>query len=323
MKKAIIPSLSAKAKIWATLLPVIGIVLAVLITLIGVKTDWQMLADERKASDYTPSAEIEAIADSLQLTRKGKSVFYAARPELLKSAEFNLGCGSDGDGSYTLGCYWNDGEAEHIALYGTGVSELREEDIYYDFVAERNNSALHEMLHAVYDRLDEEDKNSACANALTIAKDIPSLKTSLSLYPDRQYCSEAYARIGSEYITSLEGYNLSREAKLAADVLSVHFGQYFSYNHKLAKAHQDNRATEAHLNHYLTELHSGLATEHDYVQALRSGYYYNPTFAAYINTNNAIAAYNNRLAAYKSYYAIYTKIHAILDSESSVNLASL
>ena len=322
-KRHLIPGLTVKAKIWATLLPVIGIVLAVLITLIGVKTDWQMLADEMKAEGYTPSAEIEAVADSLQLTRKGKAVFYATRPELQKSAVFNHNCGSDGDGSYTLGCYWNDGEDEHIALFDTGVSELRESDIYYDFIAERNNSALHEMLHAVYDRLDEEGKHLACANALTIANEIPSLKTSLGLYPDSQYCSEAYARIGSEYISSLENYDISSKAKVAAKILSGHFNQYFSYNYNLAAAHRSNQATETSLRLYLTQLHIGLATERNYVETLRSSYYYNPTFAAYANTNNAIAAYNNRLATYKSYYAIYTKIHTILDSESGINLASL
>ena len=323
MKKAIIPGLGAKAKIWATLLPILGIVLAVLTTLIGIKTDWQMLADEMKAGDYAPSAEIEAVADNLQLTRKGKAVFYAAHPELQSSTAFNLSCGNDGEGSYTLGCYWNDGKDEHIVLYDTGVSELREGDIRYDFTAERNNSALHEMLHAVYDRLDEEDKHLACANALAIANEIPSLKTSLGLYSDNQYCSEAYARIGSEYIGSLENYNISSEAKVAAKILSEHFNQYFSYNYNLVAAHRSNQATETSLRLYLTQLHIGLATERNHVETLRNSYYFNPTFAAYANTNNAIAAYNNRLATYKSYYAIYTKIHTILDSESGINLASL
>lgn len=323
MKKAIIPSLSIKAKIWATLLSIIGIVLAVLATLIGVKTDWQMLADEMKAEGYAPSAEIEAVADSLQLTRKGKAVFYAARPELQRSSAFNLSCGSDGEGSYTLGCYWNDGEDDHIVLYDTGVSELSEGNIYYDFIAERNNTALHEVLHAVYDRLDEEDKHLACASARAIANEIPSLKASLSLYSESQYCSEAYARIGSEYIGSLNTFNLDSKTKVIAGILSEHFGQYFSYNYNLIAAHRANQATEVSLNEYLTRLQSSLSAERDYVQALRNSYYYNPTYAAYTRTNSAIAAYNDRLATYKSYYSVYTRIYAILDSESDVNLASL
>jgi len=334
MKKAIIPSLSAKAKIWATLLPIIGIVLAALITLIGVKTDWQMLADEIKASDYEPSAGIEEIADNLQLTRKGKSIFYATRPQLQKNTTFNMGCGSDGQGTYTLGCYWEDrDENEHIALYDTGISEIREGDIYYNFVAERNQTALHEMLHAVYERLDEEEQLAACASAHTIAEEIPGLKSTLELYPKEHYCTEAYARIGSEYIIALSGYeyrtafverqDLSDKAKLAADILHDHYKQYFSYNYELAEAHYKNQVTDKMLSLHVASLYNVLTIERTYVQSLIDSYYYYPTFAGYINTNRAISDYNEHLEVYRGYYSIYAKIHAVMDSESSVNLASL
>ena len=335
-KKFLIPGLSTKAKVWATILACFSVTLAILGTLVGVCTDWQMLADEMKAGDYTPSDGIVEITDNLRLTRKGKSIFYATHPQLQKNATFNRGCGSDGEGTYTLGCYWKDqdeDEKEHIALYNTGVNELRERDVVYNFVAERNTTALHEMLHAVYDRLSEKDKIIACTSAHTIVKEISSLKKSLEIYPKNQYCSEAYARIGSEYIISLSGYkyktsftareDVSDKAKLAADILSNHYKKYFSYNYELAEAHYRNQVTETALVLHIARMADALAAEKKYVLALIDGYYYYPTLARYYTANAAVETYNDHLAIYKSYYSIYAKIHAIINSETSSSLASL
>ncbi len=335
-KRFLIPSLSTKAKVWATILACFSVTLAVLGSLVGACTDWQMVADEMKASDYTPTEAMIEITDNLRLTRKGKSIFYATHPQLQKNATFNMGCGSDGQGTYTLGCYWKDedeDEKEHIALYDTGASELREKDVVYNFVAERNTTALHEMLHAVYDRLSEKEKLVACVSAHTIVKEIPSLKQSLSIYPKEHYCTEAYARIGSEYIIALSGYkyktsftsrdDMSDKAKFAADILSKHYKEYFSFNYELAEAHYKNQVTEVALSLLLSNMSKALDVEKEYVLALIDSYYYYPTLAKYYYTNDAIETYNDHLAIYKSYYSIYAKINAIMNSESSSSLASL
>ena len=335
-KKYLIRGLSTKAKIWATILPILGVTLAVLGTLVGVCTDWQMLSDEITASDYTPSSGVEEITESLRLTRKGKSVFYATHPQLQKNATFNMGCGSDGSGTYTSGCYYKDqdeDETEHIAIYDTGVNELRENGVYYNFVADRNRTALHEMLHAVYDRLSEKDKIIACTSAHTIVKEIPSLQKSLEIYPKEHYCTEAYARIGSEYIIALSGYqyrtafterkDLSEKAKYAADLLTDHYKRFFSFNYEQAEAQYKNEVTKVALELYVTSLYEDLKAERARVQAMISSYYYYPTLAKYVNTNNAIKTFNNHLATYKTYYATYAKIYTILSSESSSSLASL
>ena len=335
MKKAIIPGLSAKAKIWTTLLPILGFVLAVFGALIGVCTDWQMIADEQKAKGYTPSASIKDIADNLQLTRKGKAVFYATHPVLQTSADFNEGCGGDGDGTYTLGCYYKDETSgdERISIYDTDISELNENGFHYDFVADRYTTALHEMLHAVYDRLDSEEKNAVCSNAIAITNEIPGLRDSLSLYPKEHYCSEAYARIGSEYIVALSGHenptatisraDLSSGAQKAADEMAKQYQNYYSLNQNLAEAHYENIVTKTTLDDYVSTLSKNLDSEQSYVQSMIDSYYYRPTYSNYALANNAISAYNEHLATFKSYYSTYSKIFDILDSETDVTLASL
>lgn len=335
-KRAIIPGLTTKGKIWITLLPILGLTLAVLGALVGVCTDWQMLADEAKARDFKPSASIENIANELQLTRKGKSIFYATHPQLQTSAQFNLRCGSDGDTTYTLGCYYQDKDeekTEHIAIYNSGVLTLDENGYHYDFAADRSTTALHEMLHAVYDRLEIAEKAMACWDASTIADEVPSLADSLRIYSNAQYCTEAYARIGSEYIIALSGYNrptaladrdmLSVEAKQAADRMVEHYQKYFSFNYKVAEAHYSNILTKLSLSNLVTALSDNLASERVYVQAMIDGYYYYPTFYNYISTNNAIDSYNSHLASFKNFYSTFAKIYDVLDSETDATLASL
>ena len=318
-KRAIIPGLGTKAKIWATLIPIIGLVFATIGVLVGVCTDWIMLADEAKARDYVPSTGVEKIAEELQLTRKGKSIFYATGPQLQNSVAFNKGCGNDGKDTYTLGCYWkDDAKNEHIALYDTGISELNENGFHFNFAAERNVTALHEMLHAVYERLDEDDKVTVCSNAHLIAEGIPSLKQSLAIYPESQYCTEVYARIGSEYIAALSGKDSE-----PVRILSEHYQQYFSFNYELAQAHRNNQTTELALGTHLMNLYNNLSIEKARVESLKNNYYRYPSVANLANTNAAIDNYNSRLAEYKTYYSTHERIRTALNSEASATLASL
>ena len=335
MKKPIIPGLSAKAKIWTTLLPILGLVLAVFGTLIGICTDWQMIADEQKAKNYTPSVGIEDIAENLQLTRKGKAVFYATHPALQTSASFNEGCGSDGDGTYTLGCYYKDETTgdEHISIYDTSVSELNENGFHYNFVADRYTTALHEMLHAVYERLDSDEKNAVCSRVVMIANEIPSLRDSLSIYPEKHYCTEAYARIGSEYIVALSGHknptatigraDLSPNAQKAADEMAKQYQAYYSLNQNLAEARYKNIVAKTTLDNYVYTLSRNLDSEQIHVRSMIDSYYYRPTYVNYTLANNAISAYNDHLATFKTYYSTYSKIYDILNSETDTTLARL
>ena len=114
----------------------------VIITAVGINvltTDWQLIADERKASQFSASGEVKAIADSLSFTRKGKAVFFASQPKLLGSTDFNKTCGKDGSKTFTSGCYYKDTtDDEHIEIYNVGTSTINENGLSYDFAEYRN-----------------------------------------------------------------------------------------------------------------------------------------------------------------------------------------
>ena len=325
---------TAKRTFAAITIPAFIVTLTVLGTLVGVKTDWQMLADEMSARDFEPTAEIKEIAETLRLTRKGKSIFYATRPQLQKSGTFNMGCGSDGENSYTLGCYWKDDDEkakEHLAVYNTEVDELRQGGIYYNFVADRNVTTLHEMLHAAYERLNEDEKTIMCGAARVIVGEIGDLSSALELYPKEQYCTEAFARIGSEYIISLVGHDdeysvvsrdkISKKAQIASDIMAEQYQKYFDYNYELHSMHNYNVAIKKSLRSIVNEMMLALQKEKAYVNYLINAFQAYPSVTLYYAALDAIDEYNDHVEIFKTYYMIYAQINNTLDSEVSSTLA--
>lgn len=316
----------------------LGVTLAVLGTLVGVKTDWQMISDELKARDYTPTAEIKEIAETLRLTRKGKSIFYATHPKLLTSNAFNRTCGGDGEkGSYILGCYFaedTEEKKEHLHVFDTGVARLDENGVHYDFVTDRNITAMHEMLHAAYERLDSDKQSEMCGYARTIVDETDDLKSALNGYPEDQYCTEAFARIGSEYIVGYSGYKsdvvttverdkLSDIAKISADKLGKQYQKYFSYNYELFEARQQNINERVLLAAYIASRYTVVNNQRTSILGMINSYYAAPAAwkASYIN--EAITIYQNNLTSLKSYIATYQKIDNTLDSEVNSILTRL
>ncbi len=328
---------STKKKVAVSIATTFGLTLAVLGTIVGVKTDWQMLADEMKASDYVPSDQIIEITDNLRLTRKGKSIFYASHPQLQKKGTFNVGCGSDGQSSkYILGCYYKDGEndeKEHIAIYDTEVDELREKEVVYNYVADRNVTTLHEILHAAYDRLNEDEKADMCSYARIIVEEVDDLSKSLEIYSDDHFCTEAFARIGSEYIIGLTGFDydysgvkredLSDKAKFAADMMAAQYKKYFSYNEDIYITYHYNRHMKSTLYAYVDYMYNSLVAQRARVENLLSAFYYYPSTYNYNVAYNAVNTFRNNYLYFCSYRDIYLKITYTLDSESPYTLADI
>lgn len=96
---------------------------------------------------YQPSAEIAAIAKSVNFTDYGEDIFYYADPDIQDKDEFNKSC-QFADKSLVLGCYTSGDNRIYILNIEepklTGVEEV---------------TAAHEMLHAAYDDLPSSEKN--------------------------------------------------------------------------------------------------------------------------------------------------------------------
>lgn len=295
--------------------------------------DWQLIADERAARNYTPSSEIAKIASELGLTKKGKAVFYATHPELQTSAEFNKICGNDGGEHYTQGCYYRDSKnKEHIYVYHPGIDSLDENGLVFSYYDNRKIVALHELLHAVYDRLDSKKQSETCNNLRTIASNIPELNEELSMYSSSQYCTEAFARYGSEYVVGFNTQysslkdtwnNLGKESRALAKNLLPLYKIYFDCSkYNIAYAYWNNKSRLTSFKNYIDDLDASLASESSAIDSLKSDYYRYPTRRKMNEINSRVSSYNTKVVRYHSLLDTYNKVGMNLDSEEQARTRS-
>ena len=291
-----------KSRRFASVFAVSGVIFALIAAAIIYSLDWHYISDGQKAASFKPSAEISAIADELQLTRRGRAAFYATQPELQDSAAFNANCGDDGEATYMLGCYAG-GNDERIHLYDVKTDALDENGIHYDFVAERSTTALHEFLHAVYARQSQNKQQDICRAAKAFVAQKPELKEALGYYSDAQYCTEAFSRIGSEYPDQAPG------------VLAQTFSKYFVINDGLLARHWQNEKQISALAEKTAKSHAEIKAAKGRLNDSIAAYRASLSYRGYYAVNAQISDYNTMVADYNSLVATYKKIVATLDSE--------
>lgn len=105
----------------------------------------QFVLDKYTVWQFTPSSEMQRIADRATMTDEGKFYLYASEAELSEREEFNQRCINQESHAVILGCY----TMQRIYVYNVADERL-------DGVKEV--TAAHEMLHAAYDRLSESER---------------------------------------------------------------------------------------------------------------------------------------------------------------------
>lgn len=103
----------------------------------------QAVMDQISIWTYEPSATIQTISDTADLTAKGEFTFYATQPEVVEQATFNEECPRQEAGSPILGCYTGE---DRIYVYDITNEQLE---------GMEEVTAVHEMLHAAWYRMDE------------------------------------------------------------------------------------------------------------------------------------------------------------------------
>jgi hypothetical protein len=121
---------------------IILVVLSVLLWL-----NHQYIVDSINFWRYQPTSDVATIASKADLSDSGKFMFYASEPSVDEKAAFNQECERKESGTAILGCYVN----QRIYLYN--VTDTRLDGI-------EEVTAAHEMLHAVYERMSQSEKNS-------------------------------------------------------------------------------------------------------------------------------------------------------------------
>ena len=104
-----------------------------------------------------PDAEIAALANEAFFTAEGREIFFDARPRFRDEEELSQACGQrasepdDSDGGTTVGCY---SEYDVISIFKPEDARLRPMMV---------TTAAHELLHAVYARLDPAERDEVDA----------------------------------------------------------------------------------------------------------------------------------------------------------------
>lgn len=128
-----------------------GYITSIVVVLISLAATLFLVVNRQSVIDhiamwqYKPSAEIVTFADRADLSETGKFIFYASQPSLEGTQAFNAKCSRLERTTAVLGCY----DGRIIYVYDVPNPTL-------DGI--REVTAAHEMLHAAYLRLSDNDR---------------------------------------------------------------------------------------------------------------------------------------------------------------------
>ena len=176
-------------------------------------TNQQFIKDGARYLVFKPDSSIAEIASDDQLTSSGKFAFYAAQPSIDDKTTFNKECQSKENGTAILGCYANN----HIYLYDVTDSQLS---------GIKQVTAAHEMLHAIYQRMSQSDKDSI--NKL-VEVEFQKLKTNPDYSQRMAYYSRAEPGERDNELHSIIG----TEVASISPQLEAHYDKYFGDRSKV------------------------------------------------------------------------------------------
>lgn len=201
----------------------------------------QYVIDQIVVWQYSPTKNIEQLVTDSGMGEKGKFYFYASRPALSDASSFNQECKRQEESSAILGCY----SGMRIFIYDIADERL---------AGIKEVTAAHEMLHAAYERMSENEQSTINTlldaeyqNILAESGD-DALKERMAYYARTEpgeHNNELHSIIATEVT------DISPE-------LEAHFSQYFddrqkvvalhgSYNSKFEELQQDSEQLRTEL----------------------------------------------------------------------------
>ena len=262
--------------------------------------DWLALRD------YQPTSEIAAISNRIGLSDKAEKIFYVHKPEILSADTFNETCPVER--SIVLGCY-----------DGSGIYVYRVEEERLDGIHEV--TAAHEILHAVYDRLDSGDKEE-----INEWLNVALLKLDDSRIQD---VVDSYRNKGDEVVLNELHSILATEAEDLPEFLEEYYKQYFEDRSRVVALSQDYEAVfqglrdeVEKLDNELTDLSgkislleaslgsmsSSIAKERNRIQGLLDDNQIQAYNQAIASFNDSINSYNKDLSELEDLVADYNQI---------------
>lgn len=261
------------------------------------------IVDYFSARTFTPSAEVAAIRDSLSLTDEASDIFYASRPSVQDSEQFNKSCNSSERTAAILGCYY----LRSIYIYNITNTEL---------VGAKTVSAAHEMLHAAYERLNFIDKSRVDA---MLQVEYAKLKDDTEVAKLMTYYKQAEP---SDLLNELHSILGTTVASLSPE-LEAYYGRYFKDRQKIVQLNSNYNAVFSSVESQANELSSKIDALGATIKSRTSAY---STVVA--SLNNDIATFNKRAQTgyYTSTwqfnndkYALEVRINSVNNERTEIN----
>ena len=201
--------------------------LAVIAGVTWVVLNPQRVTDQLAVWQYEPPVEIAQYAERTSMTEEGLFLFYASRPQIARDDDLDEICASQAEDVGILGCYLPG--PQRIYLYDVTDDRLAglEEVV-----------AAHEMLHAVWDRLPQTERERLevlLEAEVTARADDEDLAETLAFYAKAepgQRANELHSIVATEFAD-------------ISDELEEHFAAYFADRSAIIRLHEASSAVFA------------------------------------------------------------------------------
>ncbi len=271
----------------------------------------QPIIDWWRLRDYQPPAAISQLADQDTMTPYARHLFYLNKPELLSTvSSFRHNCPENED-AIVLGCY-------HPNQAGIYIYDVKAADLQ----GVSQVTAAHEDLHAVYERLSDQDRRRVDGlledyykNGLTDQR----VKDEIKLYQKNEpkaVVNEMHSVFGTEVgdlPPALENYYKQYFSNRAAIVaFSQRYEQAFTARQsQISRDDQQLTAMKQQINSQETALqaqHNQLSDTQNQLKALLAAGQtteYNARIPAY---NAQVQSYNSGVASLKNLISRYNQL---------------
>lgn len=267
---------------------------------------------------FEPSASIATVSERSAFTEEGEFIFVATRPEVLNSDEFNSECPRQETGSPILGCYTSE---DRIYIYNVTDRQLD---------GMKEVTAVHEMLHAAWYRMDDEKKRQleVQLRAAYNKRADKALKERMAYYERNQpgdFVNELHSILGTE--KSDLGDDLERHYAEYFDrksVLALHASYNSTYTQLTTRADQLVKEMErlaadidTATSQYNADVSVFSSDVENFNNRANSGQFtstaqFNGERAALVNRSQQLDAarqsINNTISLYNTYHAEYENI---------------
>ncbi len=200
-------------------------------------TNYYLVHDTLRSWSYSPTPEVASIKEKLDLTDTGDLIFKSTSPALDGSQDFNTHCQSYDQSVTILGCY------SDSSIY---VYNIKDKDL--DGIIEA--TVAHEMMHAIWARLSEDERRTISEDLDTVYKKNRDALSIVEDYNSASKYDELFARVGTEI-------------RNIPDRLEKVYARYFNNRRAIVKMYEGYRRV-------FDELSSEAETLSNEIEALKS-----------------------------------------------------